>query len=294
MPTRILASRQRRDQEGVEFMPIVIGAKRESDFTDPIGMLGDCHRRIEMFLNVLVRVAEQAKGAALNEEQRGALETALRYFREAAPKHTADEEESLFPRLRQIESAEVRALMVRIESLEEEHVCADRSHGEVDSLGRLWLKDGMLPADRAARLLTLVLQLRDLYRHHIATEDNEVFPAAALALFASDRQAIGSEMAHRRGSTANSARRKSATRSRCAISNRRIPRVRCHPHSPRRSRASTGSHPPWPEGKPRRLEASPRESHLVWQRMHRQQSLANANARHDPSRPVTTKRSQPE
>ena len=66
--------------------------------------------------------------------------------------------------------------MVRIESLEEEHVCADRSHGEVDSLGRLWLKDGMLPADRAARLLTLVLQLRDLYRHHIATEDNEVFP----------------------------------------------------------------------------------------------------------------------
>ncbi len=179
-------------------MPIVIGAKRESDFTDPIGMLGDCHRRIEMFLNVLVRVAEQAKGAALNEEQRGALETALRYFREAAPKHTADEEESLFPRLRQIESAEVRALMVRIESLEEEHVCADRSHGEVDSLGRLWLKDGMLPADQAARLLTLVLQLRDLYRHHIATEDNEVFPAATLALSASDRQAIGREMAHRR------------------------------------------------------------------------------------------------
>lgn len=132
-------------------MPIVIGAKRESDFTDPIGMLGDCHRRIEMFLNVLVRVAEQARGGALNEEQRGALETALRYFREAAPKHTADEEESLFPRLRRIESADVRALMARIESLEEEHVCAERSHGEVDSLGRLWLKDGMLPADQAAR-----------------------------------------------------------------------------------------------------------------------------------------------
>jgi hemerythrin-like domain-containing protein len=179
-------------------MPIVIGAKRESDFTDPIGMLGDCHRRIEMFLNVLVRVAEQAQGGTLNEEQNGALETALRYFREAAPKHTADEEESLFPRLRQLESADVRALMMRIESLEEEHVCADRSHGEVDSLGRLWLKDGMLPADQAARLLTLLLQLRDLYRHHIATEDNEVFPAAALALSASDRQAIGSEMADRR------------------------------------------------------------------------------------------------
>jgi hypothetical protein len=31
------------------------------------------------------------------------------------------------------------------------------SHGEVDSPGRLWLKDGMPPADQAMRLLTLVL-----------------------------------------------------------------------------------------------------------------------------------------
>ena len=180
-------------------MPIVIGAKRESDFTDPIGMLGDCHRRIEMFLNVLVRVAEQVHGDALNEEQRGALETALRYFREAAPKHTADEEESLFPRLRRIEDAGVRTFLARIESLEEEHVCADRSHGEVDSLGRLWLRDGMLPREQASRLLEVLVQLRDLYRHHIATEDTEVFPAAAAALTASDRQAIGNEMASRRG-----------------------------------------------------------------------------------------------
>jgi hemerythrin-like domain-containing protein len=179
-------------------MPIVIGAKRESDFTDPIGMLGDCHRRIEMFLNVLVSVAEQAQGEALAEEQRDALETALRYFREAAPKHTADEEESLFPRLRRIESADVRALMARIESLEEEHACADRSHGEVDSLGRMWLKDGTLPPAQASRLLTQLVQLRDLYRHHIATEDNEVFPAAAAALSATDCKAIGSEMTSRR------------------------------------------------------------------------------------------------
>ena len=66
--------------------------------------------------------------------------------------------------------------MARIESLEEEHVCADRSHGEVDDLGRLWLRDGRLPPEQASRLLTLLVQLRDLYRHHIATEDNEVFP----------------------------------------------------------------------------------------------------------------------
>ena len=184
--------------EGAERMPITIGAKRESDFTDPIGMLGDCHRRIEMFLNVLVRVAEQDRGGVLDEEHRGALETALRYFREGSPKHTADEEESLFPRLRRIESADVRALLARVESLEEEHVCADRSHAEVDRLGMLWLRDGTLADEPAARLLTVLLQLRDLYRHHIAIEDNEVFPAAAAALSAADRGAIGGEMAARR------------------------------------------------------------------------------------------------
>src|SRR3954449_12487157 len=81
-------------------MPVVIGAKPESNFTDPIGLLTDCHRRIERFLSVLVQVTAQANGGALTQEQRRGLDTALRYFRDAAPKHTADEESTLFPRLR--------------------------------------------------------------------------------------------------------------------------------------------------------------------------------------------------
>ena len=78
-------------------MPIVIGGKPESDFTDPIGMLGDCHRRIVRFLHVFVQLAGQKQGGSLTSEERTLLSTSLRYFREAAPKHTADEEESLFP-----------------------------------------------------------------------------------------------------------------------------------------------------------------------------------------------------
>src|ERR1051326_135049 len=42
-------------------MPIVIGGKPESDFTDPIGMLGDCHRRIVRFLHVLVALAAEQR-----------------------------------------------------------------------------------------------------------------------------------------------------------------------------------------------------------------------------------------
>ena len=81
-------------------MAITIGRKLDSDFSDPLGMLSDCHRRIERFLKVLAILTSQAQGAELNEGQWHALEAALRYFRVAAPMHTLDEEDSLFPRLR--------------------------------------------------------------------------------------------------------------------------------------------------------------------------------------------------
>ena len=183
-------------------MPITIGAKRESDFTDPIGMLGDCHRRIERFLNVQVTLATREKGGPLTEEHRAALETSLRYFREAAPKHTADEEESLFPRLRRIDPAKTQAILTRVDSLKQDHECAGKAHDEVDRLGQRWLTSGRLSPEDASRLSTVLEQLAKLYRNHIAIEDTEVFPFAASILAASDREAVGVEMAARRGAGA--------------------------------------------------------------------------------------------
>jgi hemerythrin-like domain-containing protein len=180
-------------------MPIVIGAKRESDFTDPMGLLSDCHRRIERFLDVLVAVAGQARGEPLTGEQKAAFETALRYFREAAPKHTADEEQSLFPRLRQIDTVEVKAVLARIDALEQDHERAERNHREVDRLGQAWLAGGRLSREDADRLVEVLGKLSSLYQHHIAIEDHEVFPAATRLLSGSDRSAVGVEMASRRG-----------------------------------------------------------------------------------------------
>jgi hemerythrin-like domain-containing protein len=180
-------------------MPIVIGGKRASDFSDPIGMLGDCHRRMERFLNALLTVATCAKGGSLTHEQQTALATSLRYFREAAPKHTADEEESLFPRLSRLDRPDLQPLLARIDSLQQDHECAERSHREVDHLGQLWLADGQLSPLDAEHLTTALTHLAELYRRHIAMEDIEVFPFAANALASSDRHAIGAEMAARRG-----------------------------------------------------------------------------------------------
>jgi hemerythrin-like domain-containing protein len=180
-------------------VPIVIGAKRESDFQNPIGMLGDCHRRIERFLNALFTVATDAKGGPLTNEQRAALATSLSYFREAAPKHTADEEESLFPRLRRLGRPELQPLLAKVDSLQRDHEFAEKSHREVDDLGRLWLANGRLSPQDAERLAIVLRQLVELYCRHIAVEDTEVFPFAANALPSSDRIAMGTEMATRRG-----------------------------------------------------------------------------------------------
>ncbi len=180
-------------------MPVIIGAKRESDFTDPIGMLGDCHGRIVRFLQVLATLTTGASGAALTPEQRSALASSLLYFRESLPKHTADEEESLFPRLRRLRIPEAAAVLAKADSLEGDHACAERHHTEVDHLGQLWLQQGQLSAEDAARLSALVAQLSDLYRRHIGAEDREVFPFAARALSAAELASIGVEMAARRG-----------------------------------------------------------------------------------------------
>ncbi|HKU28636.1 MAG TPA: hemerythrin domain-containing protein, partial [Candidatus Sulfotelmatobacter sp.] len=87
-------------------MPVQIGVKAHN-FNNPTGLLSDCHRRIEMFLGTLVAVAEKIHQPPSQEMVR-ALEGALRYFSQAAPKHTADEEESLFPRLRQSDYPELK------------------------------------------------------------------------------------------------------------------------------------------------------------------------------------------
>jgi len=179
-------------------MPIAIGQAPESDFHDPLGMLSDCHRRITRFLETLVNIAEHARGSALDEQQHQALETALQYFREAAPKHTSDEEESLFPRIR-IRAATSADRFALLSELHSDHVAVIARHNAVDELGRTWLGRGQLTDEEAERLLDLLHGLRQTYQEHIDIEETKLFPFAAQMLTAADLQEMGKEMAHRRG-----------------------------------------------------------------------------------------------
>jgi hemerythrin-like domain-containing protein len=179
-------------------------------FDDPIGMLRACHRRIERALDVIGRVAALEKEGPLDHEALEALRRILHYFGNGIPRHAADEEESLFPRLRAAarrgvpwdrhQGVSLSAALCRLDALEKEHALADAAHQELDALGETLLERGRFEkTEERARFNELIAQLQRLYREHIRIEDDELFPLAARCVDAPERDAIGTEMADRRG-----------------------------------------------------------------------------------------------
>ena len=69
-------------------------------FDDPLGMLAACHGRIERQLATLERLQRHLPEHGCDVDARAAARGILRYFDTAAPNHHADEEASVFPRLR--------------------------------------------------------------------------------------------------------------------------------------------------------------------------------------------------
>jgi hemerythrin-like domain-containing protein len=179
-------------------MPVQIGAKSHA-FSDPTGLLTDCHRRIEMFMRTLQQVGEVLHQPP-TEDVRSSLEAALRYFEQAAPKHTADEEASLFPRMRQIDNPQVRSAFQQLDRLEADHRTAESLHSEVDILGRRYLATGTLGGADIQQFREDVAQLLSIYERHIKVEDDVVFPLAATLLPDEQKSAIAAEMASRRQS----------------------------------------------------------------------------------------------
>jgi hemerythrin-like domain-containing protein len=175
-------------------MAIQIGAKPDSGFNDPIGMLKDCHRRIESFLGILCVVLGRAKGRGLTSEERDAVKAALQYFRTGGQRHTADEEESLFPRLRASDATSLE----EISRLEDDHREANDLHGSVERLYATWIASGELTPTDALQLQSETGRLKQLYSDHIHVEETIVFSRAAQVLDSHSIAAIGTEFRFRR------------------------------------------------------------------------------------------------
>jgi hemerythrin-like domain-containing protein len=177
-------------------MGIQIGAKPDAGFDDPIGMLKDCHRRIEQFLHVLCLVAERAPGRFLTEEESDAVNAALHYFRVGGQRHTADEEQSLFPRMRADQKA--ADALREIDALQAEHREADDLHLAVEKLYAGWVEGKALTAGEEEQLRLATQRLKQLYAGHIQVEENLVFPRATASLDGRTIAAIGEEFRARR------------------------------------------------------------------------------------------------
>lgn len=190
-------------------MVIKIGQQPDHQFDQPLGLLSDCHRRIEHFLQVLTMAEERTRGCALTASQRTDLEAAIRYFETAAPRHIADEELSLFPRLRACGDLAATQALETVARLEGDHRVAERHHQAVDTFVRRWLADGELQTADADALRGHLAALHGIYQQHIAIEDRELFPAATRLLSPTDIEQIGREMKARRTTAAvpTSARR---------------------------------------------------------------------------------------
>jgi len=175
-------------------MAIQIGAKPDSGFDDPIGMLKDCHRRIESFLGILCVVVNRAQNRSLTDEEKGAVNAALQYFKTGGQRHTADEEESLFPRLRQSNAKSVE----EIDRLEDDHHEANDFHGSVERLYATWIESGVSGWEERRQLLTQTTRLKELYADHIHLEETVVFARAIEVLDRHAIAAIGTEFRFRR------------------------------------------------------------------------------------------------
>ena len=177
---------------------VTIGGKPLAGFDQPIELLKDCHRRIEHFLDVLQKVVDLFGEGHLPKDGRRALQTSLDYFEHAAPRHTADEEQSLFPRMRRSSDVQVQAAMAELDRLESDHRHAEVCHAQVDELGRAWLKADRIDESSRARMQALLQELVAMYGAHIRLEEEGVFAAAAKMLGASDLGEVGVEMRRRR------------------------------------------------------------------------------------------------
>jgi hemerythrin-like domain-containing protein len=176
-------------------MAVQIGGKPDAGFDDPLGMLVDCHRRVERFLNILCRVAERAEGRALSGEETEAVEAALRYFSESGPRHNSDEEESLFPRLR---AGEGKDVLAEVDRLEGEHFEAEALHHETAELYSRWMAEGGLEGADRGRLRAATGRLEKIYGEHIRIEEEVVFPRAKAVLDRETVAVMGEEFKRRR------------------------------------------------------------------------------------------------
>lgn len=164
-------------------------------FDQPFEMLSACHERVARTLDLLQRLQSYLAEQGVDDSARQAARDVLRYFDKAAPLHHEDEELHVFPPLLQPFTDAATQSVVR--QLQQDHVDMAASWAQA-RCPLLALAEGGQDAFSMADT-ALFQSFVGLYAAHLRHEDQLVYPAALAVLDAAAQQAMGQEMAARRG-----------------------------------------------------------------------------------------------
>ena len=164
------------------------------DFDQPIAVLKHCHDKIRKNLQTLQKLPAHLQAQGADEEAQAAAAGVLRYFREAAPNHHADEEEDLLPMLQDTATGVDKQLLDTLtpQILDE--------HRQMDLI---WIKlAGQLDAIVASRSTALdaddVEQFAALYSSHMEKEEGNIAPMAKRLFSDTQMLRLGNAMKARR------------------------------------------------------------------------------------------------
>ncbi|MDR3004607.1 MAG: hemerythrin domain-containing protein [Acidovorax sp.] len=164
-------------------------------FDQPFEMLAACHERVVRTLDLLQRLQAYVADQGVDDNARQAARDVLRYFDQAAPLHHEDEELHVFPPL--LRPASDAATQAVVRQLQQDHVdmaaCWALARQPLQALAE-GLQAVFSAADSA-----LLQRFAALYGQHLRHEDQLIYPAARAVLDVSSQQAMGREMAVRRG-----------------------------------------------------------------------------------------------
>ena len=161
-------------------------------FDSPFEMLAACHQRVQRMLGLLSRLSAHLAQHGADDAARQAARDVMRYFDQAGPAHHEDEERHILPRLRECGRSAL----------------ADRLHADHEAMASAWRElrvdlqrviEGPWAAASQHEADRRWLAFAALYRDHIGAEEDDAYPAVRDGLGAETEQAMGREMAARRG-----------------------------------------------------------------------------------------------
>ena len=166
-----------------------LGQNAAPSFDAPLEMLGACHDKVRHFCSLLDKLPGYLAAHGVTPALQSSVAGILRYFDVAGPAHHADEEDELFPLLRQ-RLPDTDTPLARLAA---DHVMFGQ-RWQVLRRQLLALQDGSATRVDAEAIHAFTTH----YRSHAQLEEDWLFPLVAATLSEDELHQAGQRMAARR------------------------------------------------------------------------------------------------